>query len=210
MSEQSDYRATALSFLKHSLEQLASALDDRSRRQARFLSLATIACDTDEDELPRPTARTVVMRDWTSAPPVWQFHTDRRAAKVSERSLSHQLSAVFWDSSSQLQIRLLGTASECRDAAVVHKVWNDLGARGQQSFWRHEAPGTGLAHPTALTFAKTVEAAARGDESLVSPHFMLVDVAVSAVDCLSLADDPHHRVQGQWRQDGWEARWVAP
>ena len=193
-------------FLDYSLHLLGSASQDKTRREARFVSLATVDHD-EQSSAALPAVRTVVLRHWALLPPVWRFHTDRRADKVGELTASPRVSALFWDATNRLQIRLDGNVSECVDLDAVAESWQSLGKRAQQSFWRQEAPGTSLASPGRLSFPKMNDGDA---ESQPSPNFMLLDVAVSSVDCLSLRHDPHHRVYGLWQDGWWVAQWIAP
>lgn len=205
---QQDHRSSALSFLKNSLELLQTSLSDQGRREARFVSLATLVGGEGSER--HPAVRTVVMRQWESSPPLWRFHTDRRAAKAGEFAQNERVSAVFWDTVNQLQIRLDGIAGECGDAACIAETWHSLGDRAQQSFSRLEAPGEALDRPDALSFEKPSASESLTKGQLVSSNFMLVEVRVTSIDCLSLADDPHHRVKGEWVEGQWMARWVGP
>ena len=150
------------------------------------------------------------MRHWESLPPLWRFHSDRRAAKADEFGENQRVSAVYWDTVNQFQIRLGGSARECRDAACIAETWRSLGERAQQSFSRLEQPGEAIDRPDALSFERLSKDISLANDQAVSRNFMLVEVTVTSIDCLSLADDPHHRVQGEWVDGGWRACWVAP
>lgn len=190
---------TPLAFLQDCLGSFTAVLEDADRKADRVVCLAGLDV-SGADAL--PSARMVVVRDWNDAPPSFQFHTDRRSAKVEQMSGAAGSTALFWDKQSKIQLRFLGRATEVPGDSLRSAAWSSLGFRASQSFRRHQAPGEAILEPEALSFDEA--------DGGIPENFLLVNVELHNIDCLSLATDPHYRVVASFSKGVWSAHWIAP
>lgn len=150
----------------------------------RFVTLATIGAGGAE-------ARTVGLRAADRAAGTVEVHSDLRTAKVRALRTDPRAQLLFWDATTQVQLRVSVTMTLLpADAAR----WARIPEGARTNYGTDPAPGTPVDRPEKVT--RTPEVA----------RFVALSGEVSGMDVVSLAHDPHRRAMF----DGAQGRWVAP
>src|SRR6056297_1813496 len=108
----------------------------------RFFSVATVQASGDSV----PQSRMVVLRsfsdDWT-----FEFYTDHRSSKVEEIKENPIISALFWDPSKRVQVRIEANVSLHNQDDITSARWNDVQGAAQKAYTSTIAPGSEIKTP---------------------------------------------------------------
>lgn len=190
---------------KDSLEQAFNKVHDQlkragvdTRHEFRSFSVATI----NESEKIIPKSRMVVLRsfsdNWT-----FEFYTDHRSSKVEQIKNNPFISALFWDSSKRVQVRIEADAIiHNQDEFSVNR-WKYVQGDAQKAYTSVPAPGTPIDAP---------EDAHEWPISYSSDHFSVVVCSAARIEALQISGMEHfafdsHRdaTTGEWLGE-----WIAP
>ncbi|MGL4727123.1 MAG: pyridoxamine 5'-phosphate oxidase family protein [Bosea sp. (in: a-proteobacteria)] len=151
----------------------------------------------------RPRARTVVLRGCDPAKGELRFHTDARAAKITELGRDARIALHGYDRDSKIQIRLEGIAHIHGDDAVADAAW--AGSREFSRVCYGIAPGPGTAIEAAGDFTLPHDAVAiaagRAD-------FRAMIIKAQTLEWLYLAHEGHRRAL--FDLSSGSGRWLAP
>ena len=164
-------------------------------------------CTVDRDGVPQ--GRIVVLRGADRTLRRLTFHTDVRASKVEQ--LEAQVSWVFYDASSKLQIRARGPTLP-RTTAREDERWQASPPTSRKCYLVEPGPGTPVpAWTTGLPqdlLGASVPTMGRSEAG--RRHFRAVDTEVIWLESLYLSRHGHERARFEWRNETWEGTWVVP
>jgi len=174
-------------FIAKALSLLARGVADR-RAAFHTLSLATIGLDG------TPQLRTVVLRGLDGNAPSLTFHTDKRSPKFAELTRSPAASALAYDASAKLQIRMNGTVTLRDGDEFAGKIWAGLQRTSRECYHTPDAPSGPLTGAPPL------------NEDQARETFCICTLTITKLDVLYLRAGGHLRATAT----GGRAHWVAP
>ncbi len=71
----------------------------------------------------RPESRTVILRDIDDKTPSIAFHSDLRSKKIQDINKNNNLSALFYDRSRRIQLRISGSGKVQNNNKTTKKIW---------------------------------------------------------------------------------------
>lgn len=148
-----------------------------------------------------PEARILVLRDVDRKARRLSFYTDKRAPKV--RALVHrpEVTWLFYDPATMLQIRATGTITLHHDDEVANTAWADCPLASRIPYLGAVASGQVVDEPAPAEHVADLEATERG-----RGHFILARCTVEVLDVLQLHPTGHRRA----RVRPGQAEWIAP
>ncbi len=167
-----------------------------------------VVASVDADGLPQ--ARVMVLRKADPATGALRFHTDARSPKVAELH-GRPVAVLGYHPGENIQLRLAGTASIETDTADADAIWQQSTLFARRCYLAQHAPGTPLAGPASGLPAE-IEGQQPSAEQIAParPNFALLQLSVTAIDWLHLANAGHRRARFQRGPQGWTAEWLAP
>lgn len=145
-----------------------------------------------------PAARTVVLREADRGAGVLRFHTDTRSNKFAELSKNPACVLHFYDHGAKIQVRARGTATLHNEDGVTRPIWDAMADMSRDCYRQPVGPGEALSGPGGAD-------GARLDHEAGYAHFVVVRVAVEALDWLYLAAKGHRRARLTEGGDIWLA-----
>ena len=189
----------------HSLETAFTDVHDQLKRAGvdnnhkfRFFSVATL--NRDEEAIPQ--SRMVVLRsfsdDWS-----FEFYTDYRSSKVNEIESHPVISALFWDPSKRVQVRIEANVTLHNRDDVAQERWKDVQGDARKAYTSLQAPGTPVDAPGE---------AHQWPESLSSDHFCVAVCRTSEIKALQISGMEHiaFKARRGSANDEWVKSWIAP
>lgn len=152
----------------------------------RFVTLATIGADG-------PEARTVGLRAADRDAGTVEVHSDLRTAKVRALRADPRAQLLFWDATTQVQIRV---STRMTLVSAAPDRWARIPDAARLNYGTNPVPGTVVNAPEDVTRT--------GDIA----RFIALQGHVTTIDVVSLAHEPHRRAI--FGPNGAEACWVAP
>ncbi|MBX9684908.1 MAG: pyridoxamine 5'-phosphate oxidase family protein [Hyphomicrobium sp.] len=149
----------------------------------------------------RPRVRTVVLRHTDPAARTLRFHTDRRAAKISEFAANPAVQVLAYDAVGKVQLRLLGRAVAHQHDDIADAAWTRSQLQSQQCYRQSASPGMSAAEPSAALAPSDDDGRA---------NFVAVVVHVDELEWLYLAHSGHRRARFIWSGSTLTATWLAP
>lgn len=188
-----------------SLDQAFTKVHDQLKRAGmdknhkfRFFSVATV--DTSKKTVPQ--SRMVVLRsfddDW-----IFEFYTDHRASKVREIEMNPVISALFWDPSKRVQVRIEADAViHNQDEVSAHR-WKHVQGDAQKAYTSVVSPGSVIDSP---------EKAHQWPDSFKSNYFTVVVCEAVKIKALQLSGLEHLAFEygRSSEKDEWKKSWIAP
>ncbi|CUH35308.1 PPOX class probable FMN-dependent enzyme, family [Jannaschia seosinensis] len=150
----------------------------------RYVTLATMGAAG-------PEARVVAIRRAVREAGEVEIHSDRRTAKIRAIEVEPRAALLFWDSETQMQLRLSVTM---RLLEAEPERWSRIPDFARRNYGTDPAPGTPVGAPEDVTRSPEIA------------RFAALVGRVRAIDALSLAHESHRRA----RFDANGAVWVAP
>ena len=87
-----------------------------------------------------PDSRTVILRDFDEHKPAIWFHSDRRSKKILHLEENENVSALFYDKSRKVQLRINGIADIEEDIEHNKKIWNSMRPESKLCYMGPYAP----------------------------------------------------------------------
>jgi hypothetical protein len=149
---------------------------------------------------PATELRTVVLRhaSWESRQLV--FHTDARSQKVEQLQLNSQVSWLFFDHESGIQIRAQSVATIHHDNEYTRKAWARVPKSSRQNYAHPQAPGT-LTDWATCSWLDDVQS---------ESNFMVIECEVFDLDWLKISTEGNLRAQFTWDGQCWNGQRVTP
>jgi pyridoxamine 5'-phosphate oxidase len=183
----------ALSDVKN---QLSRAAADKHHK-FRFFSISTV-----DNETLSISCRMVVLRDFDSEWTV-KFYTDYRTSKVRDLLQNRRATALFWDPSKNLQVRMKCDAVINHQNSVTRGTWKGVKGEAQKSYSALLKPGSPVTSP---------DIAFQWPDKIDGEHFTVVDCIPTALQILQLNRNEHLALKfiRDGRGDEWKGGWIVP
>ena len=180
--------------------QLSDAVKD-ARHDYHLFTLSTV-----KDE--HPELRTVVLRQSEEKEKIISFHTDKRSPKYYHLLKNNNISALFYDSSRRIQLRIKGTASDEKNKSILKKLWEKMNKDSKQCYQGEIAPshplGEGVLVNEIAPNDQYIDTALLGFE-----NFTRIVISISEIEILMLHHHGHRRLKCNIRQRIPSYIWIA-
>ncbi len=187
--------------LRFAWAMLSRGVKDR-RAPSHTPALATI------DASGRPQVRTVVLRGCEPDLRRLRFHTDIRAAKVSEIAAHSRGSVMVYDARQKFQLRLSASLRVHTSDELANAAWAQTRDFSKVCYQVMPVPGTVVEDPAAIPFSAH-------DTNDGAANFAVVSAQIERIEWLYLAHQGHRRALFEWHEDEsgggrWGAAWLVP
>lgn len=154
--------------------------------------------------------RTVVLRRADIPTKTLFFHSDSRAVKIAEIQENSQVSCLFYDEQSRIQLRITGQGFVHIQDTICDEHWAQLAIPSRKNYLSNYAPGTTLENPgDGLPMHLQGRVLPSAEESEAGKtHFAVLRVEALTLDWLWLSEQGHRRAQFSYEEDTMQ--WVAP
>lgn len=188
----------------HSPHQALTEVHDQLKRAAldkkhnfRFFSVATSGIAD------RPAqSRIVVLRSFREN---WEFefYTDHRSSKVEEIEQKPKLSALFWDPSKRVQVRIESEVTIHIQDEIARERWENVQGDAQKAYNSPVVPGSEIS---------TAEEAHNWPEEFSDRYFSVIRCVAADVRILQISGLEHlaFSFQKNSRSQSWKGGRVAP
>ena len=158
----------------------------------------------------RPRARTVILRSADKIERKLVFHTDARSEKIIEFTADSRVSMHFYDVASKAQIRIEGFATLHIQNAFAQKRWDMSLAMSRMCYAVQPAPGTQIECADGYTM-NGIEIILPPNQTHDFENFAAVEISVTRLEWLFLAQQGHRRAVFKWTETGEYAQsWLVP
>ena len=156
--------------------------------------------------------RTVVLRSVEQTARTLLFHTDIRSPKVAALRENPNVSLLFYDAASSVQLLLQGRVTLHTDSELAEDLWQNGPPESLRSYLAPAAPGTGCSAPTDnLTPNVRGRIPDRSELESGRSRFMVLEFHVTEAEWLLLARSGNRRARFSYRDGGDPLReWCCP
>ncbi|WP_340105144.1 pyridoxamine 5'-phosphate oxidase family protein [Rhodohalobacter sp. 8-1] len=189
----------------HSLDKAFNEVHDQlkragvdTRHKFRFFSVATV----NASKKIIPQSRMVVLRsfsdDWA-----FEFYTDHRTSKVEEIESNPIISALFWDPSKRVQVRIEAEAAIHNQDDLAESRWKDVQGDAQKAYTPVVSPGSVVDKP---------EDAHKWPDAYRYDYFTVIVCSAVKIKALQLSGMEHlaFLCKRSHESDSWDKNWIAP
>ena len=155
----------------------------------------------------KPESRTVVLRGLNKSIPYLAFHTDFRSPKLDDFKKNNAVSALFYDRTRKVQIRVNGTC-HLEDDERTKAVWDSMHIHSKICYMSPKAPSSIIEEQTLNKIEKSDSEIVQADLNLGFERFCRFKIFIEKLDWLSLKHDGHRRLQFNFGQNT-KIDWVA-
>ena len=153
--------------------------------------------------------RTVVLRKALSTLRELRFHTDTRSNKWKELAINNSISALFYDASSRIQLRVKGKALLHFNNDITTEAWTKTALSSRRCYLTNESPSSFSSIPTSGLTEKIEQENFTLEESEVGKqHFGIVAIQVESIEWLWLHHAGHRRAHFNYVLDSYS--WMIP
>jgi pyridoxamine 5'-phosphate oxidase len=157
-----------------------------------------------------PNAYTVVLRDVESAEHQLIFFTDHRSEKVQQIKDNANVTAVYYDDATHIQLILKGEATINYQNDIAQEHWQQSGFKGRRSYLAQQTPssvltekGDGLEYLGSKKFDD--------DDPAGFENFAVVILKVDFLEYLQLHREGNRRARFTVKpHSGWMGEWIVP
>lgn len=195
--------------INYSLEELEKESWERlvvgatkSKDAFHTFSIAT----QNQDEI---SLRTVVLRKAIPSERELRFHTDIRSKKWTELSQNNSISALFYDASARIQLRLKGKALLRFDDEITSEAWEKTSLSSRKCYLTEFSPSSFTMAPTSgLSEQFEQENFTMKESEAGQKNFGIVSIRVESIDWLWLNHAGHRRAFFDYKRDSFQ--WMIP
>ena len=153
--------------------------------------------------------RTVVLRKAFPLLKELRFHTDIRSNKWKELQNNHSISALFYDASTRVQIRVKGKAILHFNNAITSEAWQKTTLSSRRCYLTQASPSSFSEVPTSGLSEEIEQEDFTLEESEVGAEFFgVVSIQVASMEWLWLNHAGHRRAFFDYVLD--KKRWMIP
>lgn len=158
-----------------------------------------------------PEIRTIILRKAIPEEKTLIFYTDYRSPKVSQIKLNNQISWLFYDAKSRIQLRIKTDATIYYKDEISLKSWNDLRLESRKCYLVHPATSKMSITPTD-GLPEHFNCSSLTEESVAHAYenFAVIRNIVKEIDWLFLKHDGHRRAQFIIHEHEVEKHWLIP
>jgi len=153
--------------------------------------------------------RTVVLRKSLPLLRILRFHTDIRSNKWKELEINNSISALFYDPSSHIQLRVKGKASFNFNDEIASEAWQNTSLSSRRCYLTNSSPSSFTEFPTSGLSDQIEQENFTLEESEVGQvHFGVVSINVESIDWLWLDHAGHRRAHFDYMLKKYS--WMIP
>ncbi|MDW7695204.1 pyridoxamine 5'-phosphate oxidase family protein [Flammeovirgaceae bacterium SG7u.111] len=145
--------------------------------------------------------RTVVLREVNRLAHTLTFFTDLRSGKVKDMSLNPTLSWLFYDPTTQVQIRASGDSLLIKDSKILQNYWDRLPENNRKEYASSQAPGSSIENNFTSNLLSNKES---------FKNFGVVVSEINKVDWLKLNPFQHQRALFEKEEGKWNKTQIVP
>ena len=155
-----------------------------------------------------PDSRTVILRGFDEiAPSIW-FHTDIRSKKILDLNKNERISALFYDRSRKVQLRISGSAYIDENSHSNGKIWKSMSPESKLCYTGPYAPSEPLINYAPNIIEKSAYEINEEEEALGFSRFCRIKINVNNLDWLHLDHKGHKRLKFNFDKK-IESSWIA-
>ena len=155
-----------------------------------------------------PNSRTVILRDFDENKPAIWFHSDRRSKKISHLEENENVSALFYDKSRKVQLRINGIADIEEDIEHNKKIWDSMRPESKLCYMGPYAPSQKISQFEPNTLEKSAHDLDKEDEHLGLSRFCRIRITIKKLDWLKLDYKGHQRLEFKFGKRT-KTQWIA-
>ena len=155
-----------------------------------------------------PDSRTVILRDFDEHKPAIWFHSDKRSKKILHLEENENVSALFYDKSRKVQLRINGIADIEEDIEHNKKIWNSMRPESKLCYMGPYAPSQKINHFEPNTLKKSAHDLDKKDEHLGLSRFCRIRIKIKKLDWLKLDYKGHQRLKFEFGKKV-KTQWIA-
>ena len=155
-----------------------------------------------------PNSRTVILRDFDENKPAIWFHSDRRSKKISHLEENENVSALFYDKSRKVQLRINGIADIEEDIEHNKKIWDSMRPESKLCYMGPYAPSQKISQFEPNTLEKSAHDLDKEDEHLGLSRFCRIRITIKKLDWLKLDYKGHQRLEFKFGKKT-KTQWIA-
>ena len=155
-----------------------------------------------------PNSRTVILRDFDENKPSIWFHSDRRSKKILHLEENENVSALFYDKSRKVQLRINGIADIEEDIEHNKKIWDSMRPESKLCYMGPYAPSQKISQFEPNTLEKSAHDLDKEDEHLGLSRFCRIRITIKKLDWLKLDYKGHQRLEFKFGKRT-KTQWIA-
>ena len=155
-----------------------------------------------------PDSRTVILRDFDEHKPAIWFHSDRRSKKILHLEENENVSALFYDKSRKVQLRINGIADIEEDIEQNKKIWDSMRPESKLCYMGPYAPSQKISQFESNTLEKSAHDLDKEDEHLGLSRFCRIRITIKKLDWLKLDYKGHQRLEFKFGKKT-KTQWIA-
>ena len=155
-----------------------------------------------------PDSRTVILRDFDENKPAIWFHSDRRSKKILHLEENENVSALFYDKSRKVQLRINGIADIEEDIEHNKKIWDSMRPESKLCYMGPYAPSQKISQYEPNTLEKSAHDLDKEDEHLGLSRFCRIRITIKKLDWLKLDYKGHQRLEFKFGKKV-KTQWIA-
>ena len=155
-----------------------------------------------------PDSRTVILRDFDEHKPAIWLHSDRRSKKILHLEENENVSALFYDKSRKIQLRINGIADIEEDIEHNKKIWDSMRPESKLCYMGPYAPSQKISQFEPNTLEKSAHDLDKEDEHLGLSRFCRIRITIKKLDWLKLDYKGHQRLEFKFGKKT-KTQWIA-
>ena len=155
-----------------------------------------------------PDSKTVILRDFDEHKPAIWFHSDRRSKKILHLEENKKVSALFYDKSRKVQLRINGIADIEEDIEHNKKIWDSMRPESKLCYIGPYAPSQKINQFELNTLKKSAHDLDKKDEHLGLSQFCRIRIKIKKLDWLKLDYKGHQRLEFKFGKK-IKTQWIA-
>lgn len=155
-----------------------------------------------------PDSRTVILRDFDEHKPAIWFHSDRRSKKILHLEENENVSALFYDKSRKVQLRINGIADIEDDIEHNKKIWDSMRPESKLCYMGPYAPSQKISQFEPNILKKSAHDLDQEDEHLGLSRFCRIRIKIKKLDWLKLDYKGHQRLEFKFGKK-IKTQWIA-
>ena len=155
-----------------------------------------------------PDSRTVILRDFDEHKPAIWLHSDRRSKKILHLEENENVSALFYDKSRKVQLRINGIADIEDDIEHNKKIWNSMRPESKLCYMGPYAPSQKISQFEPNILKKSAHDLDQEDEHLGLSRFCRIRIKIKKLDWLKLDYKGHQRLEFKFGKK-IKTQWIA-
>jgi len=155
-----------------------------------------------------PDSRTVILRDFDEHKPAIWFHSDKRSKKILHLEENKNVSALFYDKSRKVQLRINGIGDIEEDVEHNKKIWDSMRPESKLCYMGPYAPSQKINQFEPNTLNKSAHDLDKEDEHLGLSQFCRIKITIKKLDWLKLDYKGHQRLEFKFGKK-IKTQWIA-